>query len=158
MSRKAMPDGSFKLLNIEKGSLEDKFDLILCNDVLEHLTDDVEALKNIRKMAARYLICNTIQGVMRESEKSIGHVRNYKKEELIDKLNVAGFNPLKVIEWGFPFYNLLCRRLRIGENQKLIYGKYGFFKKFISGIIHLLFMLNSKNRGDILIVLSEARR
>jgi len=158
MSKETVPNGSFSALNIENGHLDDTFDLILCNDVLEHLNNDDQALRNIRQMAKRYFVCNTIQGKMRESEREVGHLRNYKKEELIKKLKVAGFNPLRIIEWGFPFYNLLCRRLNIGMRQQLIYGKYGFFKRFISHIVYLLFMLNSKKRGDILIVLSEAKR
>ena len=152
-----MPQGSFRSLNIEKEALDKKFDLVICNDVLEHLKDDEKALCNIRKMTDRYFICNTIQGRMYESEGLVGHVRSYRKGELVEKLKAGGFRPIKIIEWGFPFYNM-ARKMVGSAMQNTIYGKYGLFKKAISHLMYLLYMLNSKRRGDIIIVLSEVDR
>jgi hypothetical protein len=121
-------DIEFDSIDIEKTHLDDKFDLVFCNDALEHLDNDLEALKNIREMTHKYFICNTMQGKMYKSEKLVGHVRSYKKEELLEKLESAGFIPLRVIERGFPFYNL-CRKVARGNVQKAIYGRYGFLRR-----------------------------
>ena len=155
ISKVEIPEGSFSVLDIEKEYLRDKYDLVICNDVLEHLADDAGALDNIRRMSKKYFICNTVQGKMHESERLIGHVRNYRKEDLITKLKKAGFDIIEVIEWGFPFYDL-ARRMSLSSTQKFIYGRYGFFKKIMLQIVYFLFMLNSKKRGDLLIILSKA--
>src|SRR3989338_7585599 len=76
-AHKVIPQAQLLELDIEKNALDQKFDLILCCDVLEHLLDDRAALINIRKMTCKYLIISTLAGRMRKAEKYVGHVRNY---------------------------------------------------------------------------------
>jgi len=155
-ARLLMPEAEFVHLDIQKNSIDHKFDLVLCCDVLEHISDDVAALRNIKKMSRGYLIVSTLSGRMRKSEKHVGHVRNYTLEDLLDRLKEASFKPLKVIKWGFPFYSPLYRNLWDKLPQKINYGKFGWFRKLCARILYLVFMLNSKSKGDYLFVLSES--
>jgi ubiquinone/menaquinone biosynthesis C-methylase UbiE len=152
----SIPGAEFVQMDIQKGSISHKFDMVLCCDVLEHIPDDKTALKNIKKMTGKYLIVSTLSGRMRESEKHVGHVRNYTLEGLLGILKEAGFKPLKIIKWGFPFYSPLYRNLWNKLPEKVNYGKFGWFRKLCAKILYLVFMLNSKSKGDYLFILSES--
>lgn len=156
--RKEMSSVSFSVLDIQKERLDKTFDLVTAIDILEHLENDEHALSNIHKMCKKFFLLTTLQGRMRAFEKNVGHVRNYHKRDLIDKLHKAGFEPLKILEWGFPFYSPLYRdmcNLRPVEN--MTYGEYGFLKKIISTALYSLFFLNSTRRGDYLIFLCKKK-
>ncbi|HAZ10411.1 MAG TPA: methyltransferase [Candidatus Omnitrophica bacterium] len=155
-AKNLIPKADCVQIDIEKGSIGNKFDLVLCCDVLEHISDDKAALRNIRKMAHKYLVVSTLSGKMRESEKHVGHVRNYALDGLLDKLSEAGFKPLKIIKWGFPFYSPLYRNLWDKVPQKVNDGKFGWFRKFCANTLYFIFMLNSTSKGDYLFILSES--
>jgi len=92
----------FKIDDLTKINYENKFDLILCVDVMEHIEDDVSVLKNFYRAlkSGGYLVINTpssFGGSDAQDEKDesfIGeHFRNgYSKEEMFEKLKMAGFN------------------------------------------------------------------
>lgn len=154
-ARNIITNAEFVQLDIEKNSLNRKFDLILCCDVLEHISDDISALKNIRKMANKYLVISTLLGKMRNSERYVGHVRNYTLEGLRGKLLVSGFKPIKTLRWGFPFYSPLYRNFWDKLPAEINYGKFGIFRKVCANILYFVFMLNSKSKGDYLFMLLE---
>lgn len=73
-----------------------RFDTILCLNVLEHLEDDVAALRNMRKLleAERGVLflfvpaCPFLYGAL---DRLAGHWRRYRRRELELKLQEAGF-------------------------------------------------------------------
>ena len=154
-ARLLMPEAEIVQLDVQKGSIGRKFDLVLCCDVLEHIPDDEAALKNIRKMAGKYLVVSTLSGRMREAEKNVGHVRNYTPGDLLNKLREAGFKPVKIVKWGFPFYSPLYRNLWDKLPQEINYGKFGLFRKLCASVLYILFMLNSSSKGDYIFILSQ---
>ena len=140
-------------LNILEKTLPEKFDLVICFDVIEHIVDDGIFLSSINKMTGKYLIISTLQGRMRDFEKDIGHIRNYKKGELQEKLIRAGFIIDKTIEWGFPLYSPLYRNLLNNNvSQTITTGSFGFLKRILCHILYLLFMLNTARKGDIIVI------
>lgn len=150
-------DAEFSILDIQAETPNIKFDLVFCSDVIEHLENDTAAIQNIKKITGKYAMIATIQGRMRRNERSIGHVRNYKYGELRQKVEAAGFNVMRMIEWGFPLYSPLFRDV-IGmfpSSEQYSYGSYTLFKKFISHVLYLLFMLNRENKGDVIFILSR---
>ena len=74
LARERVPAGNFYVLDITNKSLDEKCDLVVCSEVLEHITDDISALRNLRKMTRRYLLVSTPQGRMREFEKHDGEM------------------------------------------------------------------------------------
>ena len=156
LARQKVPDGRFLVLDATKEHLSEKFDVVLCSDVLEHIPDDMAVLNNLEHMTGKYLVISTIQGRMRRFEaEEVGHVRNYAPGELVQKVEKSGFRVTKVVEWGFPFYSPLYRNLLELTGSKGTTGQFGPIRKAISNSLYYLFMLNSSKRGDEIFVLAE---
>jgi len=154
LASERVPGGHFSVFDITEYALEEKCDLVVCSEVLEHIPDDITALQNLRKMTGKYLLISTPQGRMREFEKQVGHVRNYGAGELVTKINSNGFTVLSVVEWGFPFYSPLYRNFLDLTGSKGTAGEFGPLRKAIANMIYILFSLNSSKRGDEIIVLA----
>lgn len=156
LARLKVPDGRFWVLNITKEHLSEKFDLVVCSEVLEHIPEDVAVLKNLAYMTSKYLVISTVQGRMRRFEaKEVGHVRNYSPGELVHKVEFSGFRVITVIEWGFPFYSPLYRNFLELTGSKGTTGEFGLVRKALSNALYFLFMLNSSKWGDEIFVLAE---
>jgi SAM-dependent methyltransferase len=147
----------YRILDIEKGSLGETYDMVSCSLLMEHVHDDDAAVANLSRMCGKYLLLSTIQGDYdryRAWEEKMGHVRNYRRGELQEKVEKNGLRILKKIEWGFPFYSPIARRLQ-NLNPDFGTGKYDAKTKLIASVTGLLYYLNSSSRGDILILLAE---
>ena len=141
-------DAELRELDIEIGSLDGRWDLVLCSLVLEHLPDDRAALRNMRGMCGRDLVLTTIAGDFdryRAWDEQMGHVRNYRRGELEGKVTEAGFEVQRSIYWGFPFYSPLARLL---QNRVRSTAEHGAATGLASRIMYWLYWLNSSRRGD----------
>ncbi len=148
VARKRLPQGDFHVLDLSEKALEKKFDLVTCIDVLEHIEDDRSALKNLAAMTAGHLILSVPLGpLFRVEAERMGHVHGYSRSEVEAKLREAGFQIVKAIQWGFPFYNLhrrIVNRLPAGSST----GVFSARKKLVSNAIHALFYLNLPYGGE----------
>jgi trans-aconitate methyltransferase len=157
-AKKRLPNGDFHVLDLSKENLGRKFDLITCIDVLEHIPDDVAALGNLLSMTGGHLILSVPLGPLFQVEaERMGHVHGYSRDELEKKLSEAGFEVVKVIQWGFPFYNL-HRRIANRMPAETTGTAFGFRKKLISNLIYLLFYLNLSAGGERYYVLCRPSR
>lgn len=148
--------GEFRVLDIQEGHLDGQWDLVNCSLVLEHLPGDVAALRNMRAMAGKYLLASTIAGDFaryRAWDERVGHVRNYRVGELESKLAAVGFEVCRSIYWGFPFYSPLMRTLH--NRSAAAAGRYNFLTLLVAEALYYLYFLNSRRRGDLLIVLAR---
>ena len=153
-ARERVGQGDYYAMDIQEGSLSERFDLVICTDVIELLLHDTQALINMREMTTRYILVTTLQGnFLPEWEVRISqHVRNYKRGELVTKMQEAGFNIQCCVEWGFPFYSPLYRRsLNLFRGQGMA-GHYGLGRKLLSEAIFRLFYLNTASRGELIFV------
>ena len=70
-------------------------DSIVCINVLEHIKDDVSALKNCNKLLCQkgklILFVPAMRILYGSLDKSLGHYRRYTKKEVTEKLQIAGF-------------------------------------------------------------------
>ena len=149
------PDGQFAEADIQADRLDGTWDLVFSSLVLEHLPDDEAALRNMRAMAGRYLLVTTVAGDFeryRAWEEQMGHVRNYARGELEEKLMAAGFTPLHVIYWGFPLYSPIGRTLQRGMTSE---AEFSPGKRMAAGLMNALYHLNSRRRGDLVIALAR---
>ena len=123
--------------SIEK--IPHKFDFIYTSNVLEHIEDDIESLKNL----AYILESNCRIGIyvpafnilFSDLDRSVGHYRRYSKKELVNKVSISGFKVVYcqyVDSIGF-FASLLIKILgwksvgNIGSPQSLkLYDKFIF--------------------------------
>lgn len=154
-AKNLLPEGAFYVADLERQAVSEKFDLVTAIDVLEHITDDVKFLENVRKSTKKYFFIYTLTGSMRPHELSVGHVRNYSQKELADKLKRAGFSAFIFKKWGFPFYSPIYRNLLQHVSGRATTGKFGFFKKFIAIIFYFILHFNISNKGDIVLVLAS---
>jgi 2-polyprenyl-3-methyl-5-hydroxy-6-metoxy-1,4-benzoquinol methylase len=155
-ARRVLPRATFELLDVVQRRAAQTFDLVTCAEVVEHLPDDVTALRNIYAMTRHYALFSTVQGRFREWEKSIGHVRSYAPGELQRKLASVGFRIVKLVQWGFPFYSPLYRDLfTVGSVEGISHGRYGFGKKLACQVLYAVFALNRHDHGDVIFALVE---
>ncbi len=149
--------GRYFTMDIQRDYLRETFDLVFCCYLLEHLKDDGAALKNMRRMTRKHLLISTILGNYdryQRTERLFGHVRNYHREELENKVRKAGFQVVSSLQWGFPFYSPL---FRITANIIPTYGvgKFGFHEKLAARCLRALFYLNLFHRGDVITLLAS---
>ena len=156
LTKQRLPHSQFWPLDLEQASLPQQFDLVTCIDVLEHIPDDMAAIQHLAAMTRRYLLVSVPQGRMRSHEPAaFGHVRNYVRDELMQKLERVQLRVARTIEWGFPFYSPFYRDLINFTGGRGTTGRYGPAQKLIAHVTYTLFRLNSTRRGDELIVLAE---
>ena len=143
-----VPNGRFWVSDITQQPLSEKYDLVVCSEVLEHIPDDNTTLRNLKQMTGKYLLISARQGRMRRFERAVGHVRNYAPRELVKKLENNGFVIVSVLEWGFPFYSPLYRNFLEFTGSKGTTGEFGLIRKLVSNLIYYVFLVNSSKRGD----------
>jgi SAM-dependent methyltransferase len=157
-ARRNCPTASYFVGAVSALPQEQPFDLVTCIDVLEHVEDDVGLIRDLVDISRRFVLCGTVQGAMRPGELEIGHVRNYHRGELQEKMVRAGLTPVRTVEWGFPFYSPLFRSMVAGSrSEPLSYGRYGMGRRLLCQALYDLFLLNSWRRGDKVFVLAERR-
>lgn len=156
LARKAVPSAHLlQVLDVERSVLPEKFDLVMSIQVIEHIVDDVAALRNMAAMSRRYVFISTLAGRMRSSEVLTGHVRNYTAVELKRKLEVVGLRVLEVSGWGFPFYSPLYRSLIEVLPGGPPAGPTGRASRMIARGLYHVYRLNWRGRGDVLSALAE---
>jgi trans-aconitate methyltransferase len=152
-ARAKAPDAEFVQLDIQTERLDGRWDLVFSSLVLEHLPNDVDALRNMRAMTGKHLLVTTIAGDFeryRAWDEQMGHVRNYALGELEEKAERTGFTVQQVIYWGFPFYAPIARRL---QNRMRAEAAYGLSTRVLARAMFLLYYLNSRRKGDLLVLL-----
>lgn len=161
MARKKNPTAEFRTFDLRNTPLDDRFDLVICSEVMEHLPEDEGALRSMAAMTGRYLVLTTLGGRMRRHETDIGHLRNYEPARLKAMVEAAGLKVVRTIEWGWPFFSPLHRNLieLMGRRTRdMTTGPFGPFRKFIALCFYALFFLNASRRGDQLVILAERDR
>jgi hypothetical protein len=118
--------------------------------VIEHLPDDVSALRHMAEMANDYLLISTMQGRMRRSELAIGHVRNYSADELRQKIEAAGLHVQSMTGWGFPFYSPFYRSLVEWLPSGPPAGSLSPMGRVIARALYHLYRLNWSGKGDVI--------
>jgi 2-polyprenyl-3-methyl-5-hydroxy-6-metoxy-1,4-benzoquinol methylase len=131
---------------------KNKFDTILCLDVLEHIRDDILAIENLYYLLKHdgYLVVSVpamkfLYGIR---DKKIGHFRRYSKDELIEKLSAPGFEIIDIRYWDFlgvfPFAfseKILHRRLYEGMR----YSRQSFFSRLFNALLDKWFCYIENN-------------
>lgn len=135
-------------MDLTRQSLPQKFDLITCVDVLEHIEDDKSVLNHLHQMFSGYLLLVVPTGPLYNQERErLGHLHGYSRDELKAKLSQVGFKVLREIAWGFPLYSLY-RRLVMNLPENTTSGQFDWKKRLASEITYLLLYLNLPFWGD----------
>lgn len=154
LAQKVVPTATFITGDVTTVEVNERFDLVVSADVVEHIEDDRAAIQAMADLAAPggRVIISTLQGSMRNFEKQVGHVRNYAPDELQGKMRDTGLKIERVIEWGWPFYSPLYRTLLDLLDNKGTMGRFGPVRKMICHVLYVLFLCNRSRKGDYLFV------
>lgn len=89
------------------------FDVLCAFEVLEHIEDDVGALKQwaqrIRGGGRMVLSVPLHQHRFGPSDVHVGHYRRYGREQLADRLETVGLREVRLVTYGFPLGHVLER-------------------------------------------------
>ena len=94
--------------NIENGEYffkHEKFDSIVCINVLEHIENDLQAIKNMNEILKKggnlILLIPAHPFLFGEIDRSIGHFKRYTKIDILNKLEKNGFKIIKFRQLNF---------------------------------------------------------
>ncbi|HEY7955988.1 MAG TPA: class I SAM-dependent methyltransferase, partial [Polyangia bacterium] len=102
-NRARLPWARFFPLDIAHAALPDRFEVVVCSEVLEHVTDDQAALAHLAQMTARHLLITVPTGNLYPLEAGFGHLRHYRLDELCRRIESHGLRIARAQAWGFPF-------------------------------------------------------
>jgi 2-polyprenyl-3-methyl-5-hydroxy-6-metoxy-1,4-benzoquinol methylase len=157
LARRHLPTARFHRLDVAKEALDERFDFVAAIQVIEHIADDVAALRHMAEMARGFVFVSTMQGRMRRSEIGIGHLRNYSPAELRRRLEAAGLEVVRMYGWGFPFYSPLYRSVVEWLPNGPPAGAMGPGRRAVAQFLYQLYRLNWPGRGDVLSALARRR-
>lgn len=126
---------------VEYPKLKDKFDTVLCINVLEHVKDHKTALFNINRFlkssGRMILLVPNSPSLFSSLDKAVGHVRRYRKQEIETIVGEAGFE----LEGIWPFNRVgtlawiwngkILRRQYFSRLQLKIFDQLVWFWKLV---------------------------
>ncbi len=107
-NRRAVPQVEFAVCNVAAEALPGAFDLVICSEVIEHLDDPKDAIRNLADATSvgGHVIVTCPMGTLHATEKHFGHVRHPTPAQLSMWALDAGLVVQELWTWGFPVYAL----------------------------------------------------
>jgi len=100
-----------------------KYDVLLSVEVLEHIEDDVEALRKWTQYLApagtAIISVPAHRKLWGKADEWAGHVRRYDRADLVNLLKQAGFDEIEIRSYGFPLVWLLTPLREAMSRRKL---------------------------------------
>lgn len=151
--------------DIEKGKYffdGQKFDSIVCLNVLEHIGNDVMAVKNLYQLIKNHgyliLLVPIHPFLYGRIDQAIGHFRRYTKEEIINKLKMSGFNIIKSRKLNFFGAIGWLVAGKILKEEKVEDEKIKIFNFFSPFILPLENLIEPPLGTSILIIAQKGKR
>jgi 2-polyprenyl-3-methyl-5-hydroxy-6-metoxy-1,4-benzoquinol methylase len=124
-------------------ALAGTLDTVVCLNVLEHVEDDAAGLENIHRALApggrAIVLVPEGMSVYGELDRVLGHFRRYAKEELKGKMETAGFEVERVIEFnrvtrpGWWWNGRVLKRRRFSRIQLGVFDRMVWLWKRVDG-------------------------
>jgi SAM-dependent methyltransferase len=113
--------------------LKGKFDAIIALNVIEHIKDDSEAVKNCKRLLVPggrlIVLVPAFQWLYNSLDKELGHYRRYSRKTLTGLFTNNGFEMMGTKYFNSPgipgwwFSGTILRRKMITDNQVILYDK-----------------------------------
>ena len=117
------------VMDAQNIDLNQKFDIIIASDCLEHLKDDENALRNwnnlLKPKGLAYIFVPAFMALWSEHDEVNMHYRRYRKTELNNKLKKNGFEINKSGYWNFFLFIPIYFVILIGKMKLLKVNKTG---------------------------------
>jgi SAM-dependent methyltransferase len=142
-------------------ALAHTFDVVIASEIVEHLDHPESLLQNAHQLArpgAGHLILSTQSGVVRETERRVGHRRHWTRQEMTTLLLRTGWKPLRVWNSGFPFHDLskwYANRDPGASMERFAERPYGFWEDTICCALRGAFRFNSRRSGAQLFAVAQ---
>lgn len=156
-NRRRRPDASWHTVDLDQPaavaeSLAGRFEAVVAAEVVEHVERPEVFLRNAADLAttAGWLLLSTQSGPVRPTERHVGHVRHFSRQELDRLLADAGWRPVRVWNCGFPFHDLSkwwANRRPETTLERFGSRSYGWSERAVCAALRLAFRLNSRRRG-----------
>lgn len=122
IARERLSHTEIKVYKKDLMSMNGYFDIIFAFEVLEHIEDDISALIKINHLLndKGYLTLSVPgrQDLFDERDIKLGHFRRYEKEDLLAKLQEAGFEILTLWSWGCVLFSKLLSFIAKREKKQ----------------------------------------
>lgn len=105
-NRAALPGIEFHVLDLNHAALEQRFDAVVCTEVVEHCDNYRTAIGRLAAMSSRLLAMTVPCGPLFPIDRMVGHIRHFQADEIARALTESGLPPDRTECWGFPFFNL----------------------------------------------------
>ncbi len=131
-------------------NLEDSVDLIFSSNVLEHIKDDYQILKDIKKKLKKdgtlFLYVPAKMILWSKLDESVGHYRRYEISKLRSLCRKSGFKIAKIHYADFVgfFVTLLWKYLNFSRNTLPSKKTLFFYDKYISPVSRFIDNLGFK--------------
>lgn len=147
MAKKNCPSCKFSVLDIEKESLEDRFDIVTCMNALEEMKNEDSALLNMGGMLKKggYLIIVTPHSkkYWTKKDEDALNFRRYEINELAEKCKKTGLEKAEIFTWGWPLFALYYRFMaKVNQDKLLKESRTRFFAGFAQKILYRFFFFD----------------
>ena len=156
-NRTHLPWARFLPFDLRTDRLDERFDLVVCTEVLEHIEDDDRALDTLVSLTRRHLMLTVPTGNLYPLEAGFGHLRHYQLEELCQRLRDRGLRIDRAEAWGFPFMTAFKWAANLDPDAVLKQfgdGRWSWPKRAVGAFLTGLFYVNVPNRGPQLLILA----
>lgn len=156
-NRRRLPWCRFEAVDIASARLPQRFDTVVCSEVLEHVTDDETALGNLVAMTGRQLLITVPTGRLYPLEQGFGHLRHYDLAALCARILAHGLEIARAEAWGFPFMTAFKRAANLRPQATMDgfgAGEWSWPKRAFGAALTRLFHLNVGKRGPQLLILA----
>jgi SAM-dependent methyltransferase len=121
-ARQRLPDAEFSVLDAREMPYREEFDVAGAFDVLEHIDDDVGVLRGLHGALrpGGHLLITVPQHrwLWSDADDYAHHVRRYRRRELLERVESAGFDVLRASSFVTSLMPLmLASRLRRGSGE-----------------------------------------
>lgn len=157
-------EADFACLNLNDDNIgkdnEDRYDMVISAEVIEHLSNWKKALKTISQMVKRggYVMVTTQAGKRYRHHKQIGHLKHFRKEEITHELKKNGIKILESRYLGWPFMNVKNILVNIAYkdiNSLSENKKQNLVNRAVYKVFKVLYDVSSHKRGPQIFILGK---
>ena len=136
------------------------FDAVIASELVEHLEHPEKLLSHAFSLArpGGLLIMTTQSGTMMETEKRVGHVRHFDRDDMMMLLKNSAWLPIEFWNEGWPFHDWSKKIANLDPDatmQKFGTIAYGPAKRAFCCMLRIAFRLNSRKKGAQLFAVAK---